>query len=215
MQRLIAETAFRCGRDAASIKLVAVSKGKTVEQIRALYEQGQRDFGESRVQEVEAKRVELPSDIRWHLIGTLQLKKVPKVVGRFALIHSIDSLELAQKLSKVSVDRNVVTDVLLQVNISGEATKHGFSKQECQEAMACLSKLPGIRLLGLMTMAPQTEDDEVIRACFTATATLCAELQRQYSLPNFCQLSMGMSQDFEIAIQSGATLLRIGTKLFE
>lgn len=214
MQSEIATCARSCGRDPATIKLVAVSKGKTVEQIQALYDLGQRDFGESKVQEAEAKRATLPQDILWHLIGTLQIKKVPKIVGRYCLIHSVDSFELAQKLSKVSLEHNLVTDVLLQVNASGEATKHGFSLEACQEAFPSLLTLPGIRMHGLMTMAPLTDDRVSILSCFKATAALCQKLREQYNLPHFNQLSMGMSQDFELAIQAGATLLRIGTRLF-
>lgn len=214
MQNEIAKAALACGRDPSSIKLVAVSKGKTVEQIEALYNEGYRDFGESRVQEVETKRAVLPQDIAWHLIGTLQIKKVPKVVGRYALIHSVDSLDLAKKLSQVSLERGLVTDVLLQVNASGEPTKHGFSLIECQEAFAELLTFSGIRMHGLMTMAPLTEDHKAIQACFSATSHLCTKLRQQYAVPSFCELSMGMSQDFELAIQSGATLLRIGTRLF-
>lgn len=214
MQDELAKVAHSCGRDPKSIKLVAVSKGKTVEQIQALYDAGQRDFGESRVQEVEAKRALLPQDILWHLIGTLQIKKVPKVVGRYELIHSVDSVELARKLSNVSLERGLVTDVLLQVNASGEATKHGFSLQECQEVFAELLTFTGIRMRGLMTMAPLTEDRKAIQDCFKATYDLCTKLRQQYNLPHFCELSMGMSQDYEQAIQAGATLLRIGTRLF-
>lgn len=214
MQDELAELAHGSGRNPKSIKLVAVSKGKTVEQMQALYDAGQRDFGESRVQEVEAKRALLPQDILWHLIGTLQIKKVPKVVGRYALIHSVDSVELARKLSSVSLERGLITDVLLQVNASGEATKHGFSLQECQEVFAELLTFTGIRMRGLMTMAPLTEDRKAIQACFEATRDLCTQLCQQYNLPYFCELSMGMSQDYEQAIQAGATLLRIGTRLF-
>lgn len=210
----IAQLAHKCGRDPASIKLVAVSKGKTVEQIQALYDAGQREFGESRVQEVEAKRLVLPQDISWHLIGSLQIKKVPKVVGRYSLIHSVDSLALAKKLSQVSLERRLITDVLLQVNASGEATKHGFSLLECQEAFAELLTFSGIRMHGLMTMAPLTDDADAIKASFIATANLCTKLSQQYNLPQFCELSMGMSGDFALAIQTGASILRIGTRLF-
>lgn len=214
MQDEIAKAALACGRDPSSIKLVAVSKGKTVEQIQALYDAGQRDFGESRVQEVEAKRLLLPQDISWHLIGTLQIKKVPKVVGHYVCIHSVDSLKLAKKLSDVSLEQGIVTDVLLQVNASGEASKHGFSLTSLEEVFSTLCTYCGIRMHGLMTMAPLTDDTKAITACFTATASLCDRLRRQYNIPHFCELSMGMSGDFALAIQAGASILRIGSRLF-
>lgn len=210
----IINAAIASGRDPKAIQLVAVTKGKSVQEILTLYDQGQRIFGESRVQEVEQKRAELPQDISWHLIGSLQLKKVPKVIGCFSLIHSVDSFELAQKLSKVSVLRNLSTDILLQVNTSKELSKHGFSVEGLKAVFSDLADLPGINLRGLMTMAPLTDDSSVIISCFNEAATLLQELQDEYKLPQFCQLSMGMSQDFKIAIQCGATLLRIGTRLF-
>ncbi len=206
--------AVACGREPAEITLIAVSKGKTVEQIQSLYDRGQRLFGESKVQEVEAKRPFLPQDIVWHLIGTLQVKKVPKVIGRYGLIHSVDSVKLAEKISSLSLQSNLVTDVLLQVNASGELSKHGFSLLSLQEVFPKLLALSGIRLCGLMTMAPLTEDSGIICDTFTATTTLCRSLREQYQLPHFKELSMGMSHDFEIAISCGATMVRIGTRLF-
>lgn len=189
------------------VTLVAVSKGRSVEEIMALYTQGQRHFGESRVQEFEQKCSQLPSDIIWHFIGTLQPNKISKVLGRFALIHSVDSLSLARKLSEASIKLGLVTDVLIQVNASNEPTKHGFSLEECKRLYPELSALPGIRIHGLMTMGPNTDDQQQIRSCFMKTASLQKELQ----LP---ELSMGMSHDFDLAIQSGATYVRIGSLLF-
>ncbi len=210
----IRQAAIACGRDPESVGLVAVSKGRSVAEILALYKQGQRVFGESRLQEVEKKRAELPSDISWHLIGTLQKKKVPKVIGRFSLIHSVDSLELAQKLSSASMQRGFVTSVLLQVNASVEPTKHGFSFDGLKEAFPALCTLPGISLHGLMAMGPRTDDVAAISSSFQRTADLFHSLQDSYSLSHFKQLSMGMSSDFKLAIDAGATLVRIGTRLF-
>lgn len=196
------------------VRVVAVSKGRTVEEILILYNRGQRDFAESRVQEAEAKRAQLPADIRWHFIGTLQKNKVAKVVGRYVLLHSVDSFELAEKISRESVRQNLVTELLFQVNISGEPTKHGFSAQELKGCFTQLIALAGIRPLGLMTMAPLTDDKKQILDCFSQCQSLCQELRERYKLPHFTELSMGMSHDYELANQAGATINRIGSLLF-
>lgn len=187
--------------------LVAVSKGRSVAEIIALYNQGQRHFGESRVQDFEKKRQELPGDIIWHFIGTLQPNKIAKIIGKTALIHSVDSLSLARKISDASIARGLVTDVLIQVNASQEATKHGFALDECRLAFPELMALPGIRIQGLMTMGPKSDDQARILSCFKATHAL----QKELGLPH---LSMGMSQDYELALEAGATYVRIGSLLF-
>lgn len=205
VQEDIAATARACGRDPASICLVVVSKGQSVEAMRALYELGVRDFGESRVQELLEKRALLPADISWHLIGTLQTKKANSVAGRVSLIHSVDTLRLAEKLPG--------GEVLIQVNTSGESTKHGFSIEACKLEFEKLLELPQITIKGLMTMAPRVYSEEAARASFRAAAELRAWLETQYGckLP---YLSMGMSQDYRIAIQEGATHLRLGSAIF-
>ena len=196
----------------AGVELVAVSKGRSVEEIMHLYEQGQRVFGESRIQEFEEKQPRLPPDIEWHLIGTLQTKKVPKVIGKFSLIHSVDSVDLAQKLSAASTARGQVSNVLLQVNASGESTKHGFTLDGLKEVFQALTTLPGISLKGLMTMGPNSDDAQAIRAAFERTRDLQQQLAKSH--PSFRELSMGMSADFKLAIACGATLVRIGSRLF-
>jgi len=204
-----------CGRSPAKVLLVAVSKGRSVEDIQGLYEAGQRDFGENRLQELESKWNLLPQDINWHFIGTLQTKKVPKVVGRIALIHSVDSLELAEKISEVSSKRQITSNILLQVNPSNEATKHGFTVERCREQFAELLELPAVKIRGLMTMAPLTEDEGCIKQCFNDLYQLFSELQAKYQPVEFTELSMGMSHDFQLAIAHGATLVRIGSHLFK
>ncbi len=194
------------------VQLVAVTKGRSVEDIKQLYDKGLRIFGESYVQEALEKIPQLPSDIAWHFIGTLQTKKVPKVIGKFALIHSIDSLDLAKKVSKVSQERHITTDILLEVNISQEATKHGFSPEGLIEAFSELIALPNIRVRGLMTMAPNTQDSTIIRRVFQKAKELQQTLQTLHS--ECTELSMGMSGDFVIAIECGATFIRIGSRLF-
>ncbi len=194
------------------VRLIAVTKGKSVEDIQRLYDQGIRDFGESRVQEALEKQKVLPKDIAWHLIGTLQTKKVPKVIGHFALIHSVDSLELATKLSSLSLERGLITNILLQVNTSGEETKHGF--RDLEGCFASLLALPALKICGLMTMAPLTDDIATIRDCFMKASRLKKSLKERYNLEDFNELSMGMSNDFLIAIEAGATMVRVGSRLF-
>lgn len=186
-----------------NVKLVAVTKNVPVEDISLVYELGCRDFGENRVQDALPKIEELPPDIRWHFIGTLQKNKVKKVVGNFALIHSVDSVELAQEISKQGID----TAILLQVNTSGEASKKGFTADEFRRDLAMIQKMPYIQVKGLMTMAPLTEDVDQIRMCFRRLR----ELRDESGLK---ELSMGMSHDYKIAIEEGATIVRVGSAIF-
>lgn len=211
----IAEIAQRSGRDPSAITLVAVSKGYSWTQVQTAYSEGCRDFGESRLQEAFAKKVEAPTDIRWHLIGSLQKNKVRKVVGAFSLIHSVDTLEIAEKISECSHEAQLVTPILLQVNTSGEATKHGLTQKEWKRSLESILALPAIRIEGLMTMAPLVEDKKIIRACFADLRRMRDLLAPQF-VPRhpFQHLSMGMSHDYPIAIEEGATLLRIGTALW-
>lgn len=187
----------------ANVSLIVVSKTASVEAIRQVYDLGCLDFGENRVQDALAKRDVLPKDIRWHFIGTLQKNKVKKVVGHFALIHSVDSVELAEEISK----HKVPTDILLQVNTSGEASKQGFTPDDLVKNLSSIQQLPYITVKGLMTMAPLTEDKEVIRKCFRDLRILRDRFGLQ-------ELSMGMSHDYQIAIEEGATMVRIGTAIF-
>lgn len=184
------------------VKIVAVSKGCSLEQILALYEVGCRDFGESRVQEALLKIEKAPKDIRWHFIGKLQKNKVRKVIGKFFLIHSVDSFDLAEKISQVSQEMNVVTSILFEVNTSGEPSKSGFKPEEVR-----LINLSGISLKGLMTMAPLTDNIHIIRKTFSDLRLLRDKLGLK-------ELSMGMSSDYWIAIEEGATMLRLGSCIF-
>lgn len=212
----IASTAERCGRNPAEILLLAVTKG--IDWLEALqaYQAGCRNFGESRVQEAIEKMPPGYNDIRWHLIGTLQKNKVKKVVGHFSLIHSIDSFELLKKVSDSSMEASLVTHVLLQVNTSGELSKHGLSEEGWERVYEQALILPGISIEGLMTIAPLTEDERVIARCFARLRT-CKEklIGMEGKSSKLHHLSMGMSHDFRIAIAEGATILRIGTAIFE
>lgn len=196
------------------VTLVAVSKGFSWENVKPAYDAGCRNFGENRIQEALPKIEEAPKDIQWHFIGPLQLNKVRKAIGRFVLIHSVDDPKLAKKISECSLEVNLVTSILLQVNTSGEESKQGLSPTEWREAFKEVKDLPGISIRGLMTIAPLTEDKERIRSCFADLRLFRDELVDDYkiSLPD---LSMGMSHDYHLAIEEGATLLRIGSQIFK
>jgi len=206
----IHEKAKKCGRNPDDITLVAVSKNHPVEEIIDLYHAGCRHFGENRVQEALPKIAQAPSDILWHFIGTLQKNKVGKVLNSFWHIHSVDSPDLAKAISKRS---EIDVPILLQVNTSGEESKHGLSLKQWRAAAAEIFQLPRVNIQGLMTMAPLTEDEDVIRRSFAALREFRDELEQNEGrkLPH---LSMGMSHDYLIAIEEGATFLRIGSALF-
>ncbi len=204
----IAQLAQQCGRPKDEITLITVSKGHSWQEMFPFYNAGSRDFGESKYQEAAEKIAEAPTDIRWHLIGTLQRKKVAKVIGMFSLIHSVDTPELALKLAATAKEQSMQQSILLQVNTSGEESKHGLSPEAWREEVETLLMQPHLRVEGLMTMAPFTDDEKVIRRCFQRLREFRDELGLKH-------LSMGMSHDYRIAIEEGATLLRIGSALFE
>lgn len=210
----VARVAIENGRNPSEITVIAVSKGCEKSALIEPYNQGCRDYGESRLQEAFPKMDQMPSDIRWHLIGTLQSNKVKKAIGRFVLIHSVDNPELAEKISKHSEEVGVETNILLQVNTSGELSKHGLDVKGWREAFSKVKHLPSLRIVGLMTMAPLSEDAEKVRETFSRLRHFRDELEEmeKVSLPH---LSMGMTQDYPIAIAEGATLLRIGTAIFK
>ncbi|NGX53825.1 MAG: hypothetical protein K1000chlam4_00545 [Chlamydiae bacterium] len=209
----IEKKAREAGRNPAEISLVVVTKGQPMAVIESLYQMGIRDFGENRVQEALEKMEKSPKDIRWHFIGKLQKKKVSKVIGHFTLIHSVDTPGLAEKLSSASVERGVISSVLLEANTSGEAAKSGLLPDEWKQEYTRLLDLAGIKISGLMTMAPLTDDEGVIRNCFSKLRHLRDELQEIGG--ELSTLSMGMSQDYPIAIEEGATLLRIGSAIYK
>jgi pyridoxal phosphate enzyme (YggS family) len=198
------------------ILLIAVSKQQSVESIRALYDLGLRDFGESRVQELLKKRDELPSDIRWHFIGHLQSNKARQIAPFIEWVHSIDSIELAQELSRRAEQYGRTIIVLVEVNISGEDKKNGV---EPKEALSLIEKIqnecPNLSLRGLMGMASEEEEIERTRPQFRLLRELREKIwERHPELTRFTELSMGMSNDYEIAIEEGATIVRIGSALF-
>lgn len=204
-----------CGRRLEEVTLIAVSKTCSIESIQSVYTAGGREFGESRIQEAIDKIPFLPKDCLWHFIGNLQSNKVGKAVSAFHLIHSVDTPLLAQKISQISQSKNVISHILLQVNTSGEKTKHGFSAEEWEKMLESVNQLPNLSIEGLMTMAPYTEDEWIIRSCFRKLYELREAWHTQMKNPQvFRHLSMGMSHDYLIAIEEGATLLRIGSAIF-
>jgi PLP dependent protein len=208
----IARAADRCGRDPAGITLIAVSKTMPAESVREAFRFGLRDFGENRVQELAMKAGELADlPIRWHLVGHLQTNKVRVVLPLAAMIHSVDSLHLAQKIHEALAPGRSI-DLLLQVNTSGEESKFGAAPDDLSSLAASISALDRLRVRGLMTLGPLTDDEEAIRRSFRALRELLPVLKKQF--PEAEALSMGMSGDFETAIEEGATHIRVGTALF-
>lgn len=207
------EAVTRSGRKPADVTLLAATKTFPFETLRAAYEAGLRDFGENRVQEALDKIPLLPSDIRWHLIGQLQTNKINKTVGKFVLIHSVESLHLAQALSQRVAA--APQDILLEVNTSGEASKSGVELDAALSTAETISQLPNLHLRGLMTVGPLTEDGSKVRDVFKRLKVLFEESRKkEWSGQSFDILSMGMSGDFEAAIEEGSTLVRIGSALF-
>ncbi len=197
----------------ASCEVLAVSKLQSVEKIKFLFLQGQRLFAENYVQEGLKKQSELKDlDIEWHFIGRLQKNKAKQVVGAFAYIHSVDSLELAQALNQVAEKKNLVQKILIQINLAEEKTKGGISRQQLAEFLAQTAKLKNIKIVGLMTMPPLFEDPNLARPFFKELKRLLCEQQINYS--ELKKLSMGTSADYLIAAKEGATLVRLGTILF-
>lgn len=204
----------RAGRSPEEIELVLVTKSVDPENIKLAYGLGFRDFGENRVQEFLEKKEQLPADIRWHFIGHLQTNKVKKILGQAVLIQSLDRLELAQELQKEAQKQNKTVDILLEVNISSEETKHGFKPGSVSAAVSEISRLDRLKPRGLMGIGPNTRDEEAIRRSFRLLAGLRTQLKDHFSGLDWHYLSMGMSSDFELAIEEGANLLRIGSAVF-
>jgi len=224
VQGRIAAAAKRAGRDPDDITLVAVTKTQSVEGIRTAYELGLRHFGENRVEEAEAKVGALPADIAWHMIGHIQSRKARRVPPLFQCVHSVDSLDLALRLDRLCADRFGRLPILLEFNVSGEGSKSGFSAGHCAEdpadgqaLFACVEQivaLPYLRLDGLMAMAPIVTDTEQARPVFACLRHLRDELRQVFPQVDWHHLSMGMTDDFEVAVEEGATFVRVGRAIF-
>ena len=209
----IAQAATKVGRSVDDIELVTISKTHPVEKVREAYEAGQTLFGESRVQEARAKTPELPSAIRWHFVGHLQKNKIRHALPLFEMIHSVDSLALAQDMDRIAEEEGMRPRVLLEVNVAGEGSKFGFRWEQLRVEMEDLLALPRLSIEGLMTIPPLAEEAEASRKYFVHLRELRDTLERELNL-KLPHLSMGMTSDFPIAIEEGATLVRVGTAIF-
>ena len=197
------------------VTLIAVSKTKPVEMLLEAYEAGARQFGENKVQELTAKIPQMPEDIKWHLIGHLQTNKVRQVIGRTTLIHSVDSIRLAKEIERESEKHNLVTDILLEVNAAREDSKFGFYLEDTEEALRQISRFPHVRVKGLMTIAPFVANAEDNRPIFRKLYEFYVDMKsKNIDNVNMTVLSMGMTGDYEVAVQEGATMVRVGTGIF-
>jgi PLP dependent protein len=209
----IAQAAAKAGRDVKSVELVAIAKTHPAEKVREAVEGGQTLFGESRVQEARAKISELSSNIRWHFVGHLQKNKVRQALPLFEMIHSVDSLALAQDINRIAEEEGLYPRVLLEVNVAGEGSKFGFAPDDLREQMEALLALPRLSIEGLMCIPPLAVESEDSRKFFVQVRELRDSLEKEFNM-KLPQLSMGMTQDFPIGIQEGATLVRVGTAIF-
>jgi len=218
----------RVGRDPGKIKLVVVTKSATIDAIKEVIKLGFTELGENRVQQLKKVSAQvadflkqgdgdsaLPEKVNWHMIGHLQRNKVQQVLPIASLIHSVDTLRLAEEINTSAAKLNLCPNVLLQVNISNEPQKYGVPVGAVTHLAEQIETLPNLRLIGLMTMAPLTHNKDVVRACFVRTRELFIEMQGEKIVgPQFTELSMGMSSDYEVAVEEGATILRIGSAIF-
>jgi hypothetical protein len=213
VRRRIAAAASRAGRDLTGIELVAISKKQPAERIREASDAGQSLFGENRVQEALVKVQSLPSSLLWHFIGNLQANKVRKALPLFDLIHGVDSVEIARDIDRIASESGLHPRVLLEVNVSGEGSKHGFDPSLLEREFEGLLTLPRIQVEGFMTMAPLAPEPEASRRFFAALREFRDRMASRSGIP-LDTLSMGMSGDFEVAVEEGATLVRVGSAIF-
>lgn len=211
----ILDACERSGRNPEEVTLIAVSKTKPVEMLQEVYNEGIRDFGENYVQELADKIEIMPKDIRWHMIGHLQRNKVKYLVGKVACIHSVDSLRLAEVINERSIKLGVVTEIMAEVNIAGEESKFGFTRDEVFDFAEEVSTMEGVKLVGLMTSAPYVNDPEENRQYFREMKSLSVDInEKNINNINITELSMGMTNDYIVAVEEGATHVRVGTAIF-
>ena len=215
VEEKISAACTRAGRDRSEVTLIAVSKTKPESMVEEAYSVGQRDFGENKVQEICRKTEVLPQDIRWHMIGHLQRNKVRQVVGKACMIHSVDSLRLAETISQEAVKQDITVPVLIEVNVAQEESKFGVTTEETIALIKEAAKLPHISIRGLMTIAPFVEDPEENRPIFRKLKQLSVDIAaKNINNVTMSVLSMGMTNDYEVAIEEGATMVRVGTGIF-
>ena len=205
----------RAGRKREEVTLIAVSKTKPVEMLQEAYDLGVRVFGENKVQEITAKYDALPDDIHWHMIGHLQTNKVKYIIDKAELIHSVDSLKLAETIEKEAAKHDLIADILVEVNVAEEESKFGMKMEEVIPFVEKVSAFPHVRVRGLMTIAPFVEDPEENRSIFADLHKLYIDIKKKnHDNDTVSVLSMGMTNDYEVAIEEGATMVRVGTGIF-
>ena len=211
----IRQACQRSGRREEDVTLISVSKTKPVEMLKEAYEAGSRDFGENRVQEIMEKYGQMPEDVRWHMIGHLQKNKVRQVIDKAVLIHSVDTVELAEQIEKDAAKRDLTVDILLEVNVAEEESKFGFRTEEVEAAVMKIKEFPHVHIKGLMTIAPFVENPEDNRPVFAHLRKLSVDIAKK-NIDNITMsiLSMGMTNDYQVAIEEGATMVRVGTGIF-
>lgn len=215
VEEKVKEACRRAGRNRDEVTLIAVSKTKPMSMIEELLPLGVVDFGENKVQELTAKEEALPSGIHWHMIGHLQRNKVKYIVDKACLIHSVDSLRLAETVSQEAEKKEVTANILIEVNVAGEDSKFGVSPDETAALAEAISKLPNIAVKGLMTIAPFVENAEENREVFRNLRKLSVDIEeKKFNNVTMAVLSMGMTGDYEVAIEEGATMVRVGTGIF-
>ena len=215
VQENMKEACRRSGRAESDVTLIAVSKTKPLPMLEEVYSLGIRDFGDNKVQELVDKAEQLPDDIRWHMIGHLQRNKVKYIVDKVYMIHSVDSLRLAEEISKEAVKRGIIVNILIEVNVAGEESKFGVTPEDTPGLVQEISHLPGILVRGLMTIAPFVENAEDNRIFFSALKKLYVDItNKNIDNVRMDYLSMGMTGDYEVAIEEGASFVRVGTGIF-
>ena len=215
VEKNIEQACKNAGRSRDEVTLIAVSKTKPVEMLQEIYDENIRDFGENKVQELCSKMEQLPSDIRWHMIGHLQRNKVKYIVGKVELIHSVDTYRLAEEINIHAKKQNVIVPILVEVNIAHEESKFGISAEDAILLVEEISKLENIRIKGLMTIAPYVENPEDNRLYFRKIKQLSVDITNKNIDNVFMEiLSMGMTGDYMVAIEEGATMVRVGTGIF-
>lgn len=215
VEKRIQAACDRAGRKREEVTLIAVSKTKPVETLQEAYDLGVRIFGENKVQELTAKYEALPKDIHWHMIGHLQTNKVKYIIDKAELIHSVDSLNLAETIEKEAAKHDLIADILVEVNVAEEESKFGMKMEEVIPFVEKVSAFPHVRVRGLMTIAPFVEDPEENRSIFADLHKLYIDIKKKnHDNDTVSVLSMGMTNDYEVAIEEGATMVRVGTGIF-
>ncbi|MEE3432667.1 MAG: YggS family pyridoxal phosphate-dependent enzyme [Lachnospiraceae bacterium] len=215
VRKNIEDACKKVGRDVSEVTLITVSKTKPLSDLRIAYEEGSRDFGENKVQELVSKIDEMPSDVKWHLIGHLQRNKVKYIAGKVAMIHSVDSYRLAEEINVQAKKNSCVIPILIEINIAGEDTKFGIKPEEAEELIREISELENVKVSGLMTIAPNVANPEENRAYFKAMKDLFVDISsKNIDNVEMKVLSMGMTNDYTVAVEEGATMIRVGTGIF-